>query len=384
MEINSDENASDDRITKTKVGILLAFDSPWSIDIACRLDVEDMSVVCIGHLDSDQAQLFPRTKEGLQRLKNYNIEVEILSRSSNRLWSSIAGAAQLRKIVKNAKLDVLLCLYGGKLALLAAASFSSPYAIYWVGSDVLRITNLKVIVAQMLARFAALNIANGHRLSDVAKKRLECDSILPLYIGIDTEYWKRKTIETANRIVCTRWFEDIYDNETIIRAFSHELPPLDCNVVFTSSGSGFERARMLAFDTVKDRGANSVQLLGGVDRDRLFGELDKASVFISMAKSDGTSTALLEAMAMGLFPIVSDIAANREWVDVHGCDCILVPVGDAQRLNREISEIIVDRNRRVAAAIRNRHIVVSVASQMQTTRQLSKLLSDIAAQRQSK
>lgn len=42
--------------------------------------------------------------------------------------------------------------------------------------------------------------------------------------------------------------------------------------------------------------------------------LYKNDVFISIPSSDSTSVSLLEAMCCGLFPIVSDLPANREWI----------------------------------------------------------------------
>jgi glycosyltransferase involved in cell wall biosynthesis len=39
-----------------------------------------------------------------------------------------------------------------------------------------------------------------------------------------------------------------------------------------------------------------------------------ASAYLNCAKSDGTSVSLLQAMAIGLPVLVSDIPANREWV----------------------------------------------------------------------
>ena len=40
-----------------------------------------------------------------------------------------------------------------------------------------------------------------------------------------------------------------------------------------------------------------------------------ADIFVSIPKSDGTSAALLEAMAAGVTPVVNDLPANWEWVD---------------------------------------------------------------------
>src|SRR4029079_13645664 len=40
----------------------------------------------------------------------------------------------------------------------------------------------------------------------------------------------------------------------------------------------------------------------------------RAEVYVSASRSDSTSQSLLEAMAAGALPVVSDIPGNREWV----------------------------------------------------------------------
>jgi glycosyltransferase involved in cell wall biosynthesis len=41
----------------------------------------------------------------------------------------------------------------------------------------------------------------------------------------------------------------------------------------------------------------------------------RSDVYVSVAESDGLSIALLEALALGVVPVLSDIAANRSWVN---------------------------------------------------------------------
>ena len=49
----------------------------------------------------------------------------------------------------------------------------------------------------------------------------------------------------------------------------------------------------------------------------------RSAVFVSVPVSDGTSVSLLEAMAAGCLPVLSDLPANREWVQ-DGRDGLLV------------------------------------------------------------
>jgi len=55
-------------------------------------------------------------------------------------------------------------------------------------------------------------------------------------------------------------------------------------------------------------------LAGRVPNNKLPAYLNAADVYISTSNSDGTSLALLEAMACGLGLIISDVPAIKEWV----------------------------------------------------------------------
>jgi glycosyltransferase involved in cell wall biosynthesis len=53
----------------------------------------------------------------------------------------------------------------------------------------------------------------------------------------------------------------------------------------------------------------------------------RSAFYVSMTASDGASLSLMEAMAVGAIPIVSDIDPNREWVE-DGVNGALVPLDD--------------------------------------------------------
>jgi len=83
--------------------------------------------------------------------------------------------------------------------------------------------------------------------------------------------------------------------------------------------------------------------------------LQAHDVYVSAARSDTTSVSLLEAMACGLFPIVTDIPANREWI-VDGESGRLVPPGEATR----VAVAIIDSWRNAELRERARRINLDV------------------------
>ncbi len=89
-----------------------------------------------------------------------------------------------------------------------------------------------------------------------------------------------------------------------------------------------------------------IHLTGRVSRKELIRILLNSSFFISAAITDSTSVSLLEAMATGCLPIVSDIPGNREWVNSD--NGLIFETGNyedlAQKINAalEISEAAYD------------------------------------------
>ncbi len=81
-----------------------------------------------------------------------------------------------------------------------------------------------------------------------------------------------------------------------------------------------------------------------------------AEVFVSVPSSDGTSVALLQAMAAGCFPIVSDLPTQRELVE-DGVNGFRVPLHRPDVLAERIARALADAPLRRAAAARNLEIV---------------------------
>ena len=102
--------------------------------------------------------------------------------------------------------------------------------------------------------------------------------------------------------------------------------------------------------------SDHVDFVGAVPHQKVAEYLQASQIYLSMSLSDGASTSLLEAMACGTFPIVSDIPANREWI-VDGDNGFLVSPLDPKKLAQQIMEVFNNSSLMKTAAKKNVEII---------------------------
>jgi glycosyltransferase involved in cell wall biosynthesis len=59
---------------------------------------------------------------------------------------------------------------------------------------------------------------------------------------------------------------------------------------------------------------SEIKWVGRIPPDHVLDWLTKSDIYISLPDTEGVSSSLLEAMASGCYPIVTDLPANREWI----------------------------------------------------------------------
>ena len=98
------------------------------------------------------------------------------------------------------------------------------------------------------------------------------------------------------------------------------------------------------------------EVLPRVDYEELLRWYGRSAVAVSASDVDGTPAFLLEALAMGAFPVHSDMASLREWVE-HGRNGLLFPVDDVDALAACLSQALQDAPLMERAAQLNWQIV---------------------------
>jgi glycosyltransferase involved in cell wall biosynthesis len=155
--------------------------------------------------------------------------------------------------------------------------------------------------------------------------------------GVDLHHFNVASSEHSNlstfSLLSTRGFESIYGIDVLARAFviaARKRPELHLTMLGNGSQASAIRQTFLV-GAVYDR----VHFPGQVTYADLPSHYQKADLYISASRSDGTSISLLEAFACGTPAIVSDIPGNQEWV-TPGEIGWLFPDGNAEALASEI------------------------------------------------
>jgi glycosyltransferase involved in cell wall biosynthesis len=203
------------------------------------------------------------------------------------------------------------------------------------------------------------------------------DRTLTVPLGVDAALFaarKPRAAATAPLVVSTRRLEPVYDVETTIAAAAGAARSHAFTLEIAGDGSLRPLLqRSIAVDSMRGR----VTFHGELNEARIADLLARADVYVSSSLSDSTSVSLLEAMSAGAFPVVSDVAANREWI-IDGETGLLFPPGDAEALSRALARALDDGALRARAAERNRAVILARAARERCMRAVEEALCALA------
>jgi len=145
--------------------------------------------------------------------------------------------------------------------------------------------------------------------------------------GPAVDFRSRHGWEDSKVVISTRSWEAIYGTSVVLAAFqeAHQIRP-ELRLVLAGTGSELESIQR----EIRDRKLTGVVTCPGrVPNEELATYFRGADAYLSCAISDGTSISLLEALAIGLPVVVTDLPSNREWVS-ESCGAWFAPAGDSQ------------------------------------------------------
>lgn len=271
---------------------------------------------------------------------------------------------QIRRCVRKHKPDMVIAERTTSYGFLAALSGVKPVAIAQQGiTDIFPLhsftASFKKAMQAFAFRQADLIHAWGSAMADSMKARqVNMQKVLQLPKGIDLgafTYPANREFNTNRiRAVVTRSLSVDYHHHVIIKAF-RLLKQRGMDVQLTIIGEGPLRDELSVLVKKLDL-TNEVEFTGAVDNLLLPQYLHQCNFYVSMPITEGASASLLEAMACGLYPIVTDLPGNRAWIE-NGVNGSLVPVDDVAELAESFLWVCHHSDYAVQAVKRNRAMV---------------------------
>jgi glycosyltransferase involved in cell wall biosynthesis len=134
----------------------------------------------------------------------------------------------------------------------------------------------------------------------------------------------------------TRSWEPRYGMDVVLQGFAAAVQKKkDMKLIMLSSGSLADWVRAFIQDHQLEQ---HIELRGQINNDELNSIYHQADVYLSASHVDGSSVALMEALACGTPALVSDIPSNLEWVQ-DGEQGWIFQDGNTDDLTRKILEI---------------------------------------------
>jgi glycosyltransferase involved in cell wall biosynthesis len=322
-----------------------------------------------------------------------SVEAGVPTRAIEHRLPSLAPVGVLRypltvpfvkRLVARIDPDVVVGHFVPNYGFVGALTGRHPLVCVGWGSDVLLNagrTPFHRWRARMALERADLVLSDAEMLT----RAIEAQGIEPRRIetftfGIDTRRFRPlEGPKPEPKVVLSyRQLLPLYHVDLLIRAVPRvreaHADPIEVRII--GQGPEREALRRLSHELGVDDVVTFVE--GRLTDEALIDEIRQAAVYVSCSRSDTTSVSLLEAMACGTAPAVTNIPGNREWLD-DGVNGLLVPTDDPEPLARAIVRLLDDDTLRERFVEHNLRLVRARgdwATNMERTR---RLLTELAA-----
>jgi glycosyltransferase involved in cell wall biosynthesis len=298
-------------------------------------------------------------------VKTYDISRGAHGHNPYSKWKYFLAGITLRRILKKIKPDLLHGHYATSSGVISVISGFKPFIVSARGSDLINRFNSKIwrkILQGIFKRAAGINTVSEQLREMVKTFGVSDDKILKLHQGIDLELFDYKPAYEPSkpyRMICTRALHPTYGIDTIIQC-CEILKKQGFPFALTLAADGPLKNEFLKIVHRKNLSEN-IFFKGGYKNEELPQILHNHDLYVSASLWDGTSVSLLEAMACGLFPVVSKIKSNQYLVRENET-ALMFECGDASHLAKAVIKAINSHKLRKQAIIENRKVVEQKAN----------------------
>ena len=283
------------------------------------------------------------------------VQLHPLTRLAPRAWgtsqylSATLWLIQARRLIKRIKPDVLDAHFITAYGYLGAASGFHPLVVTAWGSDLLVATKS----SRIRRRLAQWVMGRADYITCVTKELAgiclalgaEEDQTEVAPWGVDTSVFHpgdaAEAKKAGTKILSIRAMRPLYNPDDIARAIPLVLKnhPEARFIIMTY---GCDPAALAGFKKrVGDAGVDPVvEYVGELKSDTAIADLyRRAQIAISIPSSDGNPLSVIEALACGCVPVLSDLPSLHEWV-TEGEEGLYIPLGDVNAIARAITSLI--------------------------------------------
>lgn len=248
--------------------------------------------------------------------KLYSAQMNLNQKGGN--YSVLGGLPLLNRVMEKIDPDIVNPHYitsNGFVVVLLKKLYKYRYKIIsscW-GSDIL-VTPQKSFLYKILTKYILKNsdmVTSDSAYMTEKIKELENIDILTFPFGVESLPEKRE--KDINLFFSNRMLKKNYNIDKIIESFAiYRMRNSDARLIIANDG--YLKDELLQL--VNRLSLNEVvSFVGFLSKEEQEDYYSRAMFYLSIPDSDSTSVSLLEAMSHGCIPIVSDIPANKEWVE---------------------------------------------------------------------
>jgi glycosyltransferase involved in cell wall biosynthesis len=295
-------------------------------------------------------------------------------------WRYLLNLPSIRRAVRRIDPDAIVTIYLSSYGLMGAlARGDAALAHVMIGTDIM-VTPSRNAIYRGLARFAlrrgdlfvSASRAISARLATLA--RIPDGKILTQQYGLEDWVIAHPVLPKDVTLVSNRAWVPNSNIPQLLRIFGRVRGAATLAVI--GSGGSLET------DIRREAGSDGrVTLLGALEYRQNIEVIARSAFYISMTSSDGASLSLMEAMALGAVPMVSDIEPNREWVE-DGVNGLLLPLSDEAAAAARIESFLrLPAGRLEAMREHNRAIIRERGSLTRNTARFRERLEAVLAAR---
>ena len=332
----------------------------WRYYQMVKLGLDDIAVIT----DTDPGTAVPA-----------GCQITVLPFSLRHPFAYFRSIQTIRQLIRTYQPDIIHCHMANIAALavnLANRGSKIPTVLTAWGSDILiapfQNLFLRKMVTYNLCK-AQILTSDSRYMADimqelVPEKRLDL-RIANFGIGVLPD----PSVVKENLIYSNRLHESLYRIDAILRAFKHftEGAQQTWTLVVAGTGSQTDSLKELAKALKLE---NNVHFVGWLSPPENEAYYNRAKLYVTIPESDATSISLLEGMACGCIPVVSNLPANREWVE-EGINGVIVEDVTTSFLQAalDLDEILVQEHNqnlidRFATIKANRDVFLKIYRQL--------------------